>query len=287
MGKNMAESARTINLGAATITLINVGDIQLNLAQGYRLDKKDWPPDSAAFLGQPLKMPIQCILIQTPKTCVLVDASVYDFAPDSPFAISGYQPPPGLLVRLAEAGVKPDEIAHVVITHTHFDHFSGMTEKRDGSYQPCFPNARHYVGLADWSSADMEKALEDANSLASRTLAILHREGLLETVTGNRSLTPEIQILAAPGETPGHQIVRVSSEGQTFYALGDLYHHPIEVEHPELMSFWADATANGNSRQQLADAALAENALLAATHIPTIGRLKRTGTGVVWDTPKL
>jgi glyoxylase-like metal-dependent hydrolase (beta-lactamase superfamily II) len=126
--------------------------------------------------------------------------------------------------------------------------------------------------------------LENPNALPRYTFAVLHREGLLESVSGNVNLTPDIQIVAAPGETPGHQIVRVASEGQTFYVLGDLYHHPIEVEHPEVMSYWADKDANRNSRQRLVEAALAENALLSAAHIPTIGRLKRTTTGVMWET---
>jgi glyoxylase-like metal-dependent hydrolase (beta-lactamase superfamily II) len=279
----MAESMRTIHLGAATITIINVGDLQLNLAEDYRLAEKDWPPNSSVIFGQPLQIPIQNILIQTPETCVLVDASVYEFTPDSPFFIPGYQPPPGLLARLAEIGVKPDQIAHVVITHAHFDHYSGVTEQQDGGYEPCFPNARHYVGRADWEGADMQKALNDASSLASRTFAILQRENLLEPVSGNRNLTDGIQIIPAPGETPGHQIVRVSSDGQTCYCLGDLYHHPVEINHPEWMSYWANADDNRSSRQRLVDAALAENALLIATHIPTIGRLKRTASGVIWE----
>ena len=283
----MSEWTRTIHLGDTAITLINVGDIQLNLAEAYRLAEKDWPPGTSAIFSQPLRIPIQCILVQTPQTNMLLDASVYDFTPDSPFAIAGYQPPPGLLVQLAKRGVKPDQIAHVVITHAHFDHFSSVTEKRDGGYQPCFPSARHYVGLADWESANMQKGLDDTASLAGHTFGILHREGLLEPITGNRNLTAEIQIMAAPGETPGHQIVRVSTEGQTFYGLGDLYHHPVEIEHPEWMSYWANTDDNRSSRQSLVDAALAENALLAATHIPMIGRLKPTASGVIWDTPKL
>lgn len=283
----MSESTRTIHLGNTAITLIHVGDIQLDLAEAYGLAEKDWPPGTSAIFSQPFRIPIQCVLFQTPQTNLLLDASLYDFTPDSPFAIAGYQPPPGLLAQLAKRGVKPDEIAHVVITHGHFDHFSGVTEKRDGGYQPIFRNARHYIGLADWESADMQKGLDDTASLEGRTFGILHRKGLVEPISGNRNLTPEIQIMASPGETPGHQIVRLSTEGQTFYGLGDLYHHPVEIEHPEWMPYWANVDATGSSRQRLVDAALAENALLTATHIPMIGRLKPTASGVVWDTSKL
>jgi glyoxylase-like metal-dependent hydrolase (beta-lactamase superfamily II) len=180
-------------------------------------------------------------------------------------------------------GVKLGEIAHVIITHAHFDHFNGVTQELEGTHVPCFPNARHYLGSADWESADMRTALQDTRSLESHTVGILRQKRLLELVKGNFSVESEVEIIAAPGETPGHQIVRVCSEGQTLYCLGDLYHDPIEVEHPEWMVSWANADANRISRRALTDAALAENALLVATHIPTIGHLERAASGVAWS----
>ncbi len=91
------------------------------------------------------------------------------------------------------------------------------------------------------------------------------------------------QILPAPGETPGHQIVRVRSAGRTLYCLGDLYHHPVEVEQPTWAAHWNDRAAALASRQALVAAALAEDALLVATHIPGVGRLTKTDDGVQWN----
>jgi hypothetical protein len=67
------------------------------------------------------------------------------------------------------------------------------------------------------------------------------------------------------------------------YCLGDLYHHVIEVDHPSWSVPWADRTAIAASRRALTDAALAENALLIATHIPGVGRLLPTASGVTWS----
>ena len=105
--------------------------------------------------------------------------------------------------------------------------------------------------------------------------------GLLELVDGNLDLTPEVRILAAPGESPGHQIVRVHSQGQTLYCLGDLFHHPVEVEQPAWMVKWADAYTNLTSRQWLIQAALQENALLVAAHMP-VGRVEGTLANPRW-----
>ena len=104
---------------------------------------------------------------------------------------------------------------------------------------------------------------------------MLHKQGLLELVESDIEVTPEVRIIRAPGESPGHQIVRVHSQGQTFYSMGDLFHHPAEVEHPAWMVKWANASANLMSRQVLIKAALQENALLLAAHMP-IGRIEGT-----------
>ncbi len=65
------------------------------------------------------------------------------------------------------------------------------------------------------------------------------------------------------------------------YCLGDLYHHPVEVEHPTWMTQWKNREITLRSRHALMEAALAEHALLVAAHIP-LGYLEHTATGVQW-----
>ena len=269
-------SAFQFQLGAAIVTVINAGHLQLDLAASLNVTKTEWSARYPPFFEQPLSLPMQCVHLQLPTTSILVDATTYDLSPDSLFAIPGYQPPSDLWVQLTEIGIHPQEIAHVIITHAHFDHFNGTTVKRDGQYEPSFLNARYYLGRADWEH------VEPQDALVNRTLAVLNQQGVLELVDGDRNVAPGVCIMAAPGETPGHQLVRLNSEGQVLYCLGDLYHHPVEVEQPTWMTHWADPEACAASRQALVESALAENALLVATHIPTIGRLQRTGSGVVW-----
>jgi glyoxylase-like metal-dependent hydrolase (beta-lactamase superfamily II) len=208
----MAEQfVRSIQVGAAAITLINVGDIRFDLSQVMKMDRDT--PGYKHIFGTPQRVPIQCMLVQLGSTTVLVDAGFYEIAPDSPYALPGYASPPGLNARLAEIGVSRESIDAVVVTHLHFDHYSGLTEERDGAHVPC-----------------------------------IERSGMLETVEGNRKLADGVEIIHAPGETPGHQIVRVHSDGQTFYSLGDLYHHPVEIERPE----WG---SGGQTRRPLKPAA--------------------------------
>jgi glyoxylase-like metal-dependent hydrolase (beta-lactamase superfamily II) len=272
----MSEYRRSIRVGAATVTMINVGDVRFSLGGWLIVPEAERPP----YFADWLPFPIQCVHIASPGLSLLVDASFYEVDPNSPHAIPGYQPPPELPAALAEAAVRPEAIDHVVITHIHHDHINGLTRQQGDSFMPCFPNARHFLSQADWEQA--QDALQKPESVESRTLGVLSSAGLLEKVDGRRDLGSGVAIIPAPGETRGHQIVRVHSGGQTLYCLGDLYHHPIEVERQEWAAQWADADLIRASRRALVEAALAEDALLIATHIDGIGRLERAGSGVIW-----
>jgi glyoxylase-like metal-dependent hydrolase (beta-lactamase superfamily II) len=184
------------------------------------------------------------------------------------------------LAQLAAAGTAAEDVTDVVITHLHFDHFNGLTQEADGAYHPAFLRAQCYVSQRDWQ--EFARNVQKPGSLTNRTVGVLERAGLLTLIAGEHRLAAGVTVLPAPGETPGHQIVRVHSAGETLYVLGDLYHHALEVEHPPLNVSWADATQMAASKEQLVAAALRENALLVAAHIPGFGRLQRGAHGVRW-----
>jgi glyoxylase-like metal-dependent hydrolase (beta-lactamase superfamily II) len=203
-----------------------------------------------------------------------VDAGDYAlFASADPSYIpENYTPPPGLVEQLAEVGVDPDSVTHVIITHAHYDHYAGVATKTNGVSSPTFPNARHLLGRADWENPDLQKALGNRDSAEALSLGVIEARGLLDLVDGERRVTTGVTALAAPGESPGHQIVRVNSRGQTLYCLGDLFHHAVEVQDIDLMSSWCDALTNKKSRRELIRNALSQDAVLIAAHMPP-GRL--------------
>jgi glyoxylase-like metal-dependent hydrolase (beta-lactamase superfamily II) len=272
----MKDNPRSLQLGAATITLIDAGSLYVNLADWIPVPPEQQPPAYAAEFSHPIVVPVLCFHIALPGASILVDACHPESIADSKHAPAGYQPPPGMIAQLAAAGVQPQTVNHVVITHSHFDHYCGTTDQG----QLCFPQARHYLGQADWAGA--QESLQQPDSQISQTLGVVHQAGRLELVDRPLELAEGVQIIPAPGETPGHQIVRVHSAGQTLYCLGDLYHHPIEVDYPEWRVHWAEPETTQRSRQALVEAALAEGALLLATHIATPGRLAQTKAGVTW-----
>jgi glyoxylase-like metal-dependent hydrolase (beta-lactamase superfamily II) len=274
---------RTLLVGDATITIINAGDMIFDITEMLAVPESEWRPLYGSTLEGRQLFPSQCIHIAHAGASVLVDINDYALAMslDPSYLPPNYSPPPGVVEQLQAQGIRPEDITHLVITHAHFDHYTGTTIERDGSYIPRFPNARVFLGRADWDHPATQRDLGDPDSLESHTFGVLQKQSLLELVDGDLDLIPEVRILAAPGESPGHQIVRVHSQGQTLYCLGDLFHHSVEVEHPAWMVKWADAHANFTSRQRLIQAALQENALLVAAHM-LVGRLEGTLSRPRW-----
>ncbi len=271
-------------VGAARVAILNAGDLRLLFSEEMAVPESEWRPHYADLFERPVSCPSLSVYIEHEDVRLLVDANDYraTVAPDSPYAIAGYTPPPDIPAQLASLGVKPEDISHVVITHAHWDHYAGVTRPAGDGFAPTFPRARYFLGAADWADAELQTALRDQTSLEARTLGALQARGILRLVGEREQISDSVEILPAPGETPGHQIARIHSEGETLYVIGDLFHHAVEVEHPDWMVTWASAGAMRETRRWLTRDALAERAKLIAAHIATPGRIERAGDGLRW-----
>lgn len=192
---------------------------------------------------------------------------------------------PGLRAALDRLGVPPFAVTHVLITHAHGDHYAGVTVERDGRDVVRFPQARHFIGRQDWLE---NPAREDPASELAGRLGMVDRLGLLEVVEAEREVAPGVAIIPAPGETPGHCVVRVRSAGQTFYYIGDLFHHPCEVEHPGWIPANRDPVATGASRRRVFAEAAASGATVVFSHdlFPAWGRILATNGAFRWESAR-
>ncbi len=205
---------------------------------------------------------------------------------------------PGLRAGLERLGVANDAVTHVVITHAHFDHCLGLTIEQHGEYRPRFPNARHYLGAADWLEPEERPAVPppDADTVFFRwtfeemwpRLDEIQRAGLLELIEGPTAIAPGITLLPAPGESPGHHIVRGESDGESIYHLGDLVHYWFELAHMGWIiseSEGRDLQAMIASRRDLLPRIAAEQAIVTFSHaeFPGWGRIVEDGDWVRWE----
>ncbi|HLZ10456.1 MAG TPA: MBL fold metallo-hydrolase, partial [Chloroflexota bacterium] len=122
----MPDNVQPITVGSARATIVNVYTIPSKLNELIALPEEDRTPENLLLLNRTEALPVQCILIQMSGTVLLVDAGIYDKTEDRSGRV-GYVPPTGLIDRLAEVGVQPSDVDHVVITHAHGDHYNATT----------------------------------------------------------------------------------------------------------------------------------------------------------------
>jgi glyoxylase-like metal-dependent hydrolase (beta-lactamase superfamily II) len=188
---------------------------------------------------------------------------------------------PGLAVAMGELELAPTDVNHVVITHPHADHYPGVTVERGGAFMPRFPRARHYLGRADWEG---NPGRDTPGSDLDR-LERIDQLGLLECVDGEREIAPGVTIVPAPGESPGHQVVRLESAGEVFYVLGDIIHHACEVEQLAWGPPHSDVQALMAVRERIFSTVAREEALLVTAHEPfrPWGRIVPADDGYRWQ----
>lgn len=180
--------------------------------------------------------------------------------------------PEGITAALAAAGIAPDQIDTVVLTHMHGDHIGGLS----GDAGLTFAKARYVTGGIEhnhWSAAanegfdakvkplsDQMTMLDDGGTVASGITAIL-----------------------APGHTPGHMVYMLESAGKRLAITADTANHYVwSLEYPDWeVRFDADKPAAAATRKSLFGMIAADKIPFIGYHMPApgVGYVEPKGTG--------
>ena len=151
------------------------------------------------------------------KETVVVDAGIPpELARERNLA--GYVNPVEVLSRI---GVKAGEVRHLILTHIHWDHSSGVS---------LFPNATFYVQEEEFNFAIKDPialrpafaATADPKSKA--LIGSLEGTKRLVLLKGDREILPGIECLLAPGHTVALQVVAVKTGKGTAIVGSDCAH---------------------------------------------------------------
>ncbi len=140
---------------------------------------------------------------------------------------STYKNSSNLKTNLDIFGLTPDDITHVVLSHLHFDHAAGCTYVDSHSKtQATLPNAHYFVQNIEWLYAIEASTKKNSNAhpeYKMDELYKLHAEERLVLISDTYlELLPGITLIHTGGHTPGHQIVKIQSNNEIGYYLGDL-----------------------------------------------------------------
>ena len=192
------------------------------------------------------------------------------------------------LARLAAAGVQPDEIDLVMCTHLHHDHVGWNTQQRDGKWVPTFPKARYVFSKPDFEAfyaldRDPNSGPAEMGTFRECVLPIVEA-GRADLVTGPHRLDEHIEIIPAPGHSPGHVVFKLESGGAQAVFLGDVFHHLLQVYYPD----WnfpknSDAAQARVSRRKVLDICASTGALTLPGHVgaPFAGHIETDADGFV------
>jgi glyoxylase-like metal-dependent hydrolase (beta-lactamase superfamily II) len=159
-----------------------------------------------------------------------------------------------LLHSLAAAGVRPEDVTHVLNTHLHFDHCGWNTTLHpDASIRPTFPNARYFFAAGELAHGRLQLDRDRVSYLgpnydpliASGQLTLLDPHGLggftpndprlasptplpLIPIQTTPEILPGLTVEPFPGHTDSMLAVHIESGGQHACYIGDLvptHHH--------------------------------------------------------------
>ena len=263
--------ANSFQIGDLDVLVVSDGSISVPGTVYYAgTTPEQWEPHKRWLDHQGnVNFTLGCFLVRSGDSRVLIDTGLGS-APLWHFRGGA------LMGELAAAGVRPEEIDTVFVTHLHVDHCGTCALEGESGLRPAFPNAVYRWTSAEhahWLSAPQPRGSSFSVSGLQAALS-----GRFEAADDGAALAAGVNVIGTPGHTPGHAGVVLSSGGERAFILGDAISCPAQLEEPEWSGMGdMDPKLARRTQEAVAQEIEGSGALLATSHFPglTFGRVLR------------
>ena len=267
-------------LGDMEITSILDGAVVMGISPPFLLEETD---EEVAAIAQAANLPTDQlennfvpVVVNTGGTLVLIDTGFGHFGRDKGAGL--------LRERLPDAGITPEDIDIVVITHVHPDHIGGLWEGDDLA----FPNAKHMIGRVEFDTWKSGEGIppERAENRQMFLKVVGPLEDKLTFIDDGDEIAHGLFAEAAFGHSTGHLMVRVKSAGKEALLWSDVANHYVfSVEHPDSkVGFDGDKTEAISTRNRVLSDVAKNGTLVVGYHMPfpSVGYVERCDGGYRW-----
>ncbi len=271
-----------MELAGYEIFTLETGSIGLDGGAMFGVVPKNlWQRSNPADEQNRIQLSMRVMVIRNDERIIVVDSGVGHKMNDKLNKIYKVEHSQHTLVRsLKKAGIRPEEVTDVIITHLHFDHAGGLTYYDTDTLKLTFPNARHYLQGEQWYWANHPSEKDSASFMKENFLPIADAGQLLE-LEGPKTLFPNIDVLVFYGHTHGMQAPRISDGKHTLFYGADLIPTASHIPLPYIMAYDNNPMTTLQEKKRLLPQITEEKWLLAFEHDPfnSAGYVEKTEKG--------
>lgn len=170
-----------------------------------------------------------------------------------------------LFTALNEAGVSPEQIDYVLLTHLHFDHAGGIVTNIVNP-QLTFPNAVHLIQKAEWEISENPDLLNAAAYNFSQNLKLLKDKGKYQLLDGDTEIVPGFTAKLWKGHSHGMQGVRIFSDNRALHYPADIIPCQTHLNLPVTSAYDVNRNDTFLAKQEIIEDVITNKGIIVFNH---------------------